>query len=311
MGVSVALSTVVDAALARSPADGIAVGTVHGERAEFICRGTVAGLPVVADTVMYGASVTKQLVAFLLALGVESGRASPDDRLSRWLPELPGWIDQVRLDHLLHHTSGLPDLAAPSHGVPHSNDDVVNRFQIFDGRPPVEPGRQFRYNNAGYVLLAEAVSRIFDRPISELAREQIFEPLGMATTRLGGESVRTAGYPDPPGTVGDGGLWTTVADLTAWLTAMNTRMINADAGRRVQRVGHLADGTAVDYAWGIRVVDTPHGRRLTHGGTWANWLAKTVRLPDRGVATAVLSTGGSEEVISQLGTDLAAQLAAT
>lgn len=115
---SVALATMVDAALTHSPADGIAVGTVHGDTAEFVCRGTVAGVPVAPDTVMYGASVTKQLVAFLLALGVEAGRTSPDDRISRWLPELPGWIDGVRLHHLLHHTSGLPDLAAPTHGSP-------------------------------------------------------------------------------------------------------------------------------------------------------------------------------------------------
>ena len=184
----------------------------------------------------------------------------------------------------------------------------MNRFRRFDVRAPIEPGTRFSYNNAGYVLLAEAVSRLFDGPITQLAREQIFEPLGMTATRLGGEPHRTAGYPDPPGTIGDGGLWTTATDLTFWLAAMNSKMINANAVKRVQMVGHLADGTALDYAWGIRVAETPYGRRLTHGGTWANWLAKTVRLPDQGVAVAVLSTGGSEERISQIGTDLAAHL---
>jgi hypothetical protein len=42
--VSVALSTMVDAAIARSPADGIAVGTVHGDTAEFVPR-SPPGLP--------------------------------------------------------------------------------------------------------------------------------------------------------------------------------------------------------------------------------------------------------------------------
>jgi CubicO group peptidase (beta-lactamase class C family) len=307
--VSAALSTLVDTALAHSPAGGLAVGAVHGDTAEFVCRGTVAGEPVTPDTVMYGASVTKQMVGLLLALGVEAGRATPADRLRRWLPELPGWIDGVRLHHLLHHTSGLPDLTAPSYGVPLSNDEVIGRFRRFDGPSLMEPGRRFSYNNAGYVLLAEALSRLFDRPIAELAGEQIFEPLGMAATRLGGEGQRTAGHPDPPGTVGDGGLWTTVADLARWLTAMNDGTINPRAVRRAERVGHLVDGTALDYAWGVRVVETSDGRRLTHGGTWANWLAKTVRLPHQGVVVAVLSTGGSESGISRLGTDLAAGLA--
>jgi CubicO group peptidase (beta-lactamase class C family) len=193
----------------------------------------------------------------------------------------------------------------------HSPADGIAVGTVHGDTAEFVPGRQFVYNNAGYVLLAETVSRLFDRPIAQLARKQIFEPLGMTATRLGGEPRRTAGYPDPPGTIGDGGLWTTAADLTAWLAAMNSRMINPSAVRRVQSVGHLADGTALDYEWGVRVVETPYGRRLTHGGTWANWLAKTVRLPDQGIAVAVLSTGGSEARISRLGLDLAAQLALT
>lgn len=307
--VSVGLSAMMDAVMAGPPADGIAVGVAHGDTTAFRCRGSVAGVPVVPDTVMYGASVTKQMVAFLLALSVQAGRASPEDRIRRWLPELPGWMGEVRLHHLLHHTSGLPDLTSPSPGFPVSNRDVMDRFQRLDARPMIDSGASFVYNNAGYVLLAEAVSRLFDRPISHLARERLFEPLAMTATRLGGEPRRTAGQPDPPGTIGDGGLWTSAVDLTAWLVAMNHGMLSAEAVRRVERPGHLADGTALDYAWGVRVAQTPNGRRLTHGGTRANWLAKTVRLPDQRVAVAILSTGGSESAISELGTNLAAQLA--
>ena len=46
---SVALSTMVDAAIAHSPADGIAVGTVHGDTAEFVCHGRRLAYPVTAS----------------------------------------------------------------------------------------------------------------------------------------------------------------------------------------------------------------------------------------------------------------------
>ena len=308
---SVAFSAIVDAALADSPAEGVALGLVDGDAAAFVCRGGVLGVAVTPDTVMYGASVTKQMVGLLLALSVEAGLASLDDPVRRWLPELPGWIDAVRLHHLLHHTSDLPDLAAPSHGVPVSNEEVVGRFQRIDAPPLIAPGTRFKYNNAGYVLLAQAMGRIFDRPIAQLAWEQLFEPLGMTATRLGGEPRRTTGYPDPPGTIGDGGLWTTAVDLSTWLAAMNRRLINSNAVRRVAGPGHLVDGRVLDYAWGVVVAETPYGPQLTHGGTWENWIAKTVRLPDHGIAVAVLSTGGGEKTISQLGIDLATQLASS
>ena len=90
---------------------------------------------------------------------------------------------------------------------------------------------------------------------------------------------------------------------------MNDLAIDSDAGRRVQQVGHLSDGTALDYAWGIRVVETPYGRQISHGGMWANRLAKTVRFPEKGVAVAVLSIGGTEDEISRLGVELATRLA--
>jgi hypothetical protein len=38
----------------------------------------------------------------------------------------------------------------------------------------------------------------------------------------------------------------------------------------------------------------------------ANWLAKTVRFPERRVVVAIVSTGESEAAISELGTQLAA-----
>jgi len=46
-----------------------------------------------------------------------------------------------------------------------------------------------------------------------------------------------------------------------------------------------------------------------HGGSWATWLAKTVRIPGREIAVAVLSTGSTETVISNAGTQLATLLA--
>ena len=63
---SVDVSNIVEAVIDHSPADGIAVGTVQGDTHEFVQR-HLAGVPVDPDTVMYGASVTNQMVTFLLA----------------------------------------------------------------------------------------------------------------------------------------------------------------------------------------------------------------------------------------------------
>jgi len=62
-------------------------------------------------TVFHLASLTKQLTAACVALLVQQGRLDTASPLAQWLPELPAWAARVRVRHLLHHTSGLPDVA--------------------------------------------------------------------------------------------------------------------------------------------------------------------------------------------------------
>lgn len=88
--------------MTRVKADGIAVGVEIGAKIALSWRGEVAGEPVGRDTVFYGASLTKQFIGFLPAGAVEAGLISVDDGVRHWLPELPEWVAQVRVRHLVH-----------------------------------------------------------------------------------------------------------------------------------------------------------------------------------------------------------------
>ncbi len=215
----------------------------------------------------------------------------------------------IRLRHLIHHTSGLPDVTDPALGIPRSNLEVIERLQLLRPEALPQPGAQYAYNNAGYVLLAETLTRMRKRPISELAEIELFHPLALHDTRLGGPAVQVPGVPDPPGTLGDGGLWTSIADLTAYLMAANMTRFGAAVYHQAETTTRLADGEHLDYAWGVRITPTTYGRLVTHGGSWHNWLAKTVRVPERQVAVAILSLGATEQMISAAGIHLAEVLA--
>lgn len=296
------------AATADLEAAGIAVGVADRGRVEFVCRGSVAADPVGPGTVFYGASLTKQIVGLLLARAVVDQSAAVDDPILHWLPGLPVWLAPIRLRHLLHHTSGLPDVTDPTQSVPEANAEVVDRLRQLSLRV-LAPGVRYAYTNAGYVLLAEALARIVERPISESASTELFTPLGLTATRLGGPAIRVPGMPDPPGTVGDGGLWTSITDLIGWLRALNSGSLGRAAQRLAETTSRLADGTPGDYAWGVRIGSCPHGRLITHGGSWHGWLAKTVRIPERQVAVAILSLGSTEQAVSEAGVRLALDIA--
>ena len=109
--------------------DGVAVGVTSEQTTVFGAAGRVAGEPVDDQAMMYGASVAKQFIGLLMAQAIEAGHVTEDDRLIGSLPELPDWMAEIRLRHLLHHTSGLADVTAPSRGVPASNAEVLERLQ--------------------------------------------------------------------------------------------------------------------------------------------------------------------------------------
>lgn len=287
------------------------VAVTRGDQTLWWQAGALPGSgPVTPYSLWYAASVTKQLTAALVAMTIEAGLLAYDAPVGAALADLPGWMAPVRIRHLLHHTSGLPELTTPA-DPELDNARVLQRLRELPGllRPP---GRTFGYCNTGYVLLACVVEVCLGEPFRALVGSRIFAPLGLTASRLGGAPpVDLPGEPAPPLTQGDGGWWTSAAELSAWLVALNRSWLGSgpltpELVARLETPGRLDDWTPLDYAWGMRASVRAGRRTLTHGGSWSGWLAKTVRQPDQGIAVNVLSASTDESCVSDLGLALAA-----
>ncbi len=251
-------------------------------------------------TVMYGASLTKQFIGILMAQLADSGDIHTEQSVREFLPGLPAWADAVRIRHLLSHTSGFPASAVLTQqlGLPTDvegerqwNNAMVLEALSAQTTPQRAPGVTYEYSNAGYVCLAEIIQRVCNEPIEQIAHDRLFAPLGMKKSRLRpGE--------DTPDTIGDGGLWTTVDDLLIWNDAMNARHFGQRIHQIAETPGHLADGTALDYAWGLRVTTQAGERTFSHGGGWPGRCAKTIRQPEAGISLALLTTCSDVERIN-------------
>jgi CubicO group peptidase (beta-lactamase class C family) len=121
------------------------------------------------------ASVTKPLVARAAQIAVEEGVIELDTAAGP-----PG----ATVRHLLAHAAGL----------------AMNSERV-----QAPPGTRRMYSNYGFTALAEALQRESGIEFSRYLTEAVFEPLGMAGTRLDG-GAPAAGY---------GGI-STVADLAAF-----------------------------------------------------------------------------------------------
>jgi CubicO group peptidase (beta-lactamase class C family) len=265
-------------------------------------------IPITPQTVFDVASVTKQFVAALANLLALDGTVSLDDDVRTWLPELPDYESPITLRHLIFHTGGLRDYLNlfPLAGA--GDYYAVSREQLLammsrQRAPVFALGERYEYSNTGYMLLAHALERAAGKSIGELARERIFEPLGMDGSLMyeNREAIiprRATGYHrDDDGELrivhnynfeiaGDGQLYTTVEDLLRWDDYLH------DAERpaiheSMLTEGRLNNGEPIGYAHGITPGEYRGLRTVGHGGHSWGFLTELRRYVEPRLSIAV------------------------
>ncbi|MDX1584627.1 MAG: serine hydrolase domain-containing protein, partial [Thermoanaerobaculia bacterium] len=219
------------------------------------------------------ASVTKQFTAASILLLTEDGRLSIDDPIAKWLPSLPPATEEVTIRHLLTHTSGLidyEDLIPESATEQVHDEDVLDLLERED-RLYFEPGSSYRYSNSGYSLLALIVERASGLSFAEFLRERIFQPLEMSRSVALEEGISTVpnrayGYSRSEdgwtrddqsitsAVLGDGGIYSSIDDLSKWDAALYDDRLLSDESRRLAFTpAVVTDRPGVAYGFGWRI----------------------------------------------------------
>lgn len=143
------------------------------------------------ETVYDLASLTKPLVTgALLALLVERGRVGLDSPVADYLPQFgEGDKRGVTVRHLLTHTSGLPAWRP----LYMKADEPSRVLDVIASRPLEQtPGARVVYSDLGFITLGLLAQAVAGSKLDELARREIFQPLGLARTFFNPEqSLRT------------------------------------------------------------------------------------------------------------------------
>ncbi|MBW3623937.1 MAG: beta-lactamase family protein [Armatimonadetes bacterium] len=135
---------------------------------------------VAPETLYDLASLTKPLAcAAPLMRRLERGEVCLTDEVRRYFPDSPlPHLKGVTLAHLLTHTSGLPAWERYYERCS-SPAEVIS--SVLSAAPEARPGERYAYSDLGYILLGEILRRATDRRLDDLAREEVFRPLGMET----------------------------------------------------------------------------------------------------------------------------------
>jgi CubicO group peptidase (beta-lactamase class C family) len=141
-----------------------------------------ARYPATLETIFDLASLTKPLVTgMLIAMLVERGPVLLNAPVSEYLPRF-GETDKraVTVRHLLTHTSGLPAWQPLYLLCEGKRERVLDAIAA----QPLEraPGSRVVYSDLGFITLGLLAERVAAASLAELARREIFVPLGLKRT---------------------------------------------------------------------------------------------------------------------------------
>lgn len=259
------------------------------------------GVAATIDTRFGVASGTKGLTALTVMSLVEEGRLGLETPARAHLgDDLPLIGDDVTIAHLLAHRSGIGDYidedddAQPLPVGVDVLDTTEAYLQVLDGHPArFPPGTRFAYCNSGYVVLALIAERAAGSAFHDLVHERVLRPAGMHDTAflrsdelparaargyLDADGLRTNVFHLPVRGSGDGGVYTTAADVHAlWKALLAGRIVSPDGVARMLTAHSApAQGTR---RYGLGFWLAPEGPGITLEGLDAGVSFRSVHDP--------------------------------
>ena len=255
------------------------------------------------------ASVTKQFTAMAIMILAERKKLSLDETLTDFFPEFPPYGKGIMVRHLLSHTAGLvdyEDVIPKGTEIPVLDRDVL-RLLMQQKQTNFPPGSKHRYSNSGYALLALIVEARSGNTFAHFLKENIFQPLKMKHTLAyeQGLSVvpnRAFGY-SPEGTgfkrtdqsltssvLGDGGIYSSVADLYHWDQALYTdKLVSQKMLKLAFTPATETEHPNTGYGFGW-YVGKYHGlKELWHSGNSIGFSTRIARFPEKRFTVIILT----------------------
>jgi CubicO group peptidase (beta-lactamase class C family) len=193
-----------------------------------------------ANTLFGIASNSKAFTTAALAMLVDEGKISWDDKVKKYIPEFKMYNDYVTeeftIRDLLTHRSGLGlgagDLMIWPDGHNFTPDDIIRNIQYLK---PVSGFRaKYDYDNLLYVIAGEVIHRVSGKPWTEFIEQRIMKPLEMSQSAASWKTLKDTTNSIVPHVPTDGklqiiprytnqifdaaaGIYTNVNDLSKWV----------------------------------------------------------------------------------------------
>jgi CubicO group peptidase (beta-lactamase class C family) len=241
-------------------------------------------------------SITKEFSAAGIMILEQEGKLRLQDKVSKYLHDLPSWADSIQIIHLLQYTSGLPQI---KWNTVKSPADVMADLKKLE-RLNTTPGKSYDYNNNNNFLLRKIIEKISRLTYEQFLVKRIYAPVKMETalvdvtetTPLMAKAFNNDKVQDSMKIfmILGGEIAVTLKDLYKWSEALNSfRLLSSASTRKI----------LIPFAYNCQAGlggGTMEGDKMVmhvHDGTSANFNALLVSEPMKG-RTVILLTNNKQ-----------------
>jgi CubicO group peptidase (beta-lactamase class C family) len=253
------------------------------------------GSKLTATSAFNLASVSKHFTALAVAKLLDEGRISYESPIWKYLPQLKdSKYKSIKLYHLLHHISGLPDYEElfkkhPKYAQPFATNKTL--LKLFREQKPdlvSTPGEKYQYSNTGYILLASIVEAITGSTFGSYLEKKFFNPLDMNNAfgfsydyqnlhpervkgiRVSQQEVTLNDLTPLDGVIGDGNIYLSLEDLVKWDRYLNSQeVLSAQWRIKYFSPGKDLPQEAMPYGFGWIVFEDQ--QVVQHAGEWVGF----------------------------------------
>jgi CubicO group peptidase (beta-lactamase class C family) len=273
-------------------------------------------LPVTSNTTFQIASVSKLFTSTLVMKWIQEKKLDLEHGINQYISVIPAIWEPIKIKHLLAHEGGIrwPSTLGGYLGTVAATgvrvlplDTLVQ--QLKDSTLVFEPGTKQMYQNGDYFVLQYILEKIGGKPIEQVFKEELFTPLGMASSGFDVEMRShpyqtmlpvanksqnfTKGKNGPlifkgfysPASYCAGGMFLSVSDAIKWAIALDREVfINKTIQEQITR-STAVKGGFTQLGWTIQ---DNEGHVMT-GHSGGPGLADVIRFPEEKLTIIVLS----------------------
>lgn len=330
------IDTIVRDAMAKHQLKAVLAGfSIDGQPPSVMAWGeSMAGVPATPDMHFRNGAVAIAYIGTVLLQLHDKRALGIDDKLSKWFPDYPK-ADQITLTMLINGTSGYADYVTDQSFLQSFYADPFRQWRpdeliaIGLGRPMIcDPGTCWSYAHTNFVILGKVLEKAAGRPLKEVIREGVLDPLALADTRSETTAIiqepalhafdaergryEESTYWDPSWTLASGAIMTSnIPDILKTAAAIGTGALLSPESHELQLAPLTAKfkpwSESSYYGFGVFVING----WIVQNPSFAGYAATMAYLPSQKLAIAVSVTLREKASMDgNLSTDVLKEIAA-